>query len=61
MKFYVQPQSEIIATEMYVLAKDMSTHDEPGDPDVGQLANDAFFDNDDLSHFSNSKVWGKEE
>lgn len=60
MKIYVQPQVEIIASELYLLAA-MSLYDEPGDPGVGQLANDAFFDNDNLSSYTNAKVWGKDE
>lgn len=58
MKIYVQPQVEIIASELYLLAA-MSLYDEVGTG--GQLANDAFFDDDNLSSYTNSKVWGKDE
>ncbi len=58
MKIYVQPQAEIISSELYLLAA-MSIHDEIGTG--GQLANDAFFDSDNLSTYTNSKVWGDED
>ena len=59
MKIYVQPQAEIIASDLYLLAA-MSLIDDVGDPDVGQLANDAFFDDENMSSYTNSMVWGKD-
>ncbi len=60
MKIDVQPQAEIIETELYLLAA-LSKHDEQGDENIGQLANEAAFEDDNLSAYTNSKVWGDED
>ncbi len=58
MKIYVQPQAEIIETELYILAA-LSLHDEQGGGT--QLTNEAAFEDDNLSAYTNSKVWGDED
>ena len=58
MKIYIKPVTEIEACAPYLLAA-MSTHDTIGGG--GQLANDAFFDDDNLSSYTNKRVWGEED